>query len=58
MARRERQRRKKRQRWIWGSITTVVALSTVALAWSYLPTDIGSSSAERDLTPEHDDVAK
>jgi len=58
MARRERQRKNKRQRWIWGSITTVIALSTAALAWSYLPMEIGSSSAELDLIPEHDDAAK
>ncbi|KAG2376127.1 hypothetical protein LR48_Vigan06g048200 [Vigna angularis] len=58
MTRRERQRRNKRQRWIWGSITTVIVLSTAALAWSYLPMDIGSSSTERDLTPEYDDAVK
>ncbi|CAJ1930234.1 unnamed protein product [Sphenostylis stenocarpa] len=58
MARRERQRRSNRQRWIWGSITTVIALSTAAIAWSYLPTGIGSSSAEHDLVLDHEDVAK
>ncbi|ESW28973.1 hypothetical protein PHAVU_002G033400 [Phaseolus vulgaris] len=67
MARRERQRRRnKRQRWIWGSIKTVISLITVALVSSYLPVDTGSSSAEHDLTssteldltPEHDDVAE
>ncbi|TKY70418.1 hypothetical protein E2542_SST06708 [Spatholobus suberectus] len=58
MARRERQRRSRRQRWIWGSITTVIALSTAAIAWSYLPMGKGSSSADHDLVPEHDDAAK
>ncbi|KAG4386547.1 hypothetical protein GLYMA_11G071200v4 [Glycine max] len=58
MAPRERQRSSRRQRWIWGSITTVIALSTAALAWSYLPTGKGSSSADNDLVPEHDDPAK
>ncbi|KAK7367366.1 hypothetical protein VNO80_09378 [Phaseolus coccineus] len=75
MARRERQRRRNKwQRWIWGSITTVISLTTVALVRFYLPMGVGSSSAEhdltssaerdltssveRDLTPEHDDVAE
>ncbi|XP_020217800.1 uncharacterized protein LOC109801199 [Cajanus cajan] len=58
MARRERQRSSKRQRWIWGSITTVIALSTAAIAWSYLPTGKGSSFTDHDLVPEQDDAAK
>ncbi|TKY55839.1 hypothetical protein E2542_SST20262 [Spatholobus suberectus] len=58
MARRERQRRSRRQRWIWGSITTAIALSTAAIAWSYLPMGgRGSTSAVHDLVPEHDDAA-
>ncbi|KAK7406736.1 hypothetical protein VNO78_08366 [Psophocarpus tetragonolobus] len=57
MARRERQRRSRRQRWIWGSITTVIALSTAAIAWSYLPIEKESSSASQDLVP-HDDAVK
>lgn len=56
MARRERQRRSRRQRWIWGSITTVIALSTAAIAWSYLPVGRGSSSADHDLVPVHVDA--
>ncbi|KAL3038937.1 hypothetical protein AAZX31_01G159000 [Glycine max] len=58
MARCERQRSSRRQRWIWGCITTVIALSTAAIAWSYLPTSKGSSSADHDLVPEYDDTAK
>ncbi|KAJ1408857.1 hypothetical protein SESBI_23269 [Sesbania bispinosa] len=58
MARRERQRKSRRQRWIWGSITTVIALSTAAIAWSYLPMGKGSSSADDHHFPEHDDAAK
>ncbi|XP_061342360.1 uncharacterized protein LOC133288578 [Gastrolobium bilobum] len=57
-ARRERQRRTRRQRWIWGSVTTVIALSTAAIAWSYLPMGEGSSCADHDLVPDHDDAAK
>ncbi|KAE9606683.1 hypothetical protein Lalb_Chr09g0322191 [Lupinus albus] len=58
MARRERQRSSRRQRWIWGSITTAMALGTAAIAWSYLPMGKGSSCADHDLLPEHDDAAK
>jgi hypothetical protein len=37
VARRERQKRKKRQRWIWGSIAATITLGSAALAWSYIP---------------------
>ncbi|KAE8655986.1 GTPase Era [Hibiscus syriacus] len=43
MARRDRQRKKRRQRWVWGSVATAITLGTVVLAWSYLPTGKGSS---------------
>jgi hypothetical protein len=58
MARRERQRKCKKQKWIWGSLTTVIALGTAAVAWSYLPAGGESSSAEDHPVPEHDDAAK
>ncbi|EEF40820.1 uncharacterized protein LOC8273371 [Ricinus communis] len=58
MARRNRQVRKGRQRWVWGSIATVVTLGTAALAWSYLPATKGSSSSSDSLAPEHGDGAK
>ncbi|CAL0330741.1 unnamed protein product [Lupinus luteus] len=50
MARRERQRKSRSQKWIWGSITTAIALGSAAIAWSYLPAD------NHDLVPEHDDA--
>ncbi|RDX78222.1 hypothetical protein CR513_41527 [Mucuna pruriens] len=56
MARRERQKRSRRQRWIWGSITTAITLGTAAIAWSYLPMSRGSTSTAHDLVPEHDDA--
>ena len=37
VARRERQKRKKRQRWVWGSIAATITLGSAALAWSYIP---------------------
>lgn len=57
MARRERQKRIRRQRWIWGSITTAIAIGTAAIAWSYLPTGKESASADHDMVSEHDDGA-
>ncbi|GAU36015.1 hypothetical protein TSUD_211530 [Trifolium subterraneum] len=56
-ARRERQRRSRRQRWIWGSITTAIVLGTTAIAWSYLPSSKGSTSADHDDVSEHNDAA-
>ncbi|XP_008784926.1 uncharacterized protein LOC103703745 [Phoenix dactylifera] len=37
MARQQRHRRKKRQKWIWGSIGLAVSLGAAAIAWSYFP---------------------
>ncbi|XP_022751399.1 uncharacterized protein LOC111300058 [Durio zibethinus] len=58
MARRHRQRKKRRQRWVWGSIAAALTLGTAALAWSYLPTGKASSSASIPHTPDSDDAAK
>ncbi|KAK8717575.1 hypothetical protein V6N13_044836 [Hibiscus sabdariffa] len=59
MARRERQRKKRRQRWVWGSIATAITLGTAALAWSYLPTGKGSSSGDvPHASDPADDAAK
>ncbi|XP_050233984.1 uncharacterized protein LOC126682378 isoform X1 [Mercurialis annua] len=53
MGRRNRQVRKRRQGWVWGSIAAVLTFGTAALAWSYLPETKGSSSIS-----EHNDGAK
>nr|XP_010906332.1 uncharacterized protein LOC105033294 [Elaeis guineensis]XP_010906333.1 uncharacterized protein LOC105033294 [Elaeis guineensis] len=37
IARQQRNRRKKRQKWIWGSIGLAVTLGAAAIAWSYFP---------------------
>ncbi|KAK1587217.1 hypothetical protein Q3G72_010687 [Acer saccharum] len=58
MARRDRQIRKRRQKWVWGSIATAITLGTAALAWSYLPTGTGSSSSSAPRASEHNDAAK
>lgn len=46
-----RQKRKRRQRWIWGSIVAAVTVGSAALVWSYVPIEKGSSS-ELSRTPE------
>ncbi|XWS45452.1 hypothetical protein CRYUN_Cryun15aG0137700 [Craigia yunnanensis] len=58
MARRDRQRKKRRQRWVWGSIAAAITLGTAALAWSYLPTGKGSSSATIPQASDSDDATK
>ncbi|KAF2590844.1 hypothetical protein F2Q70_00040680 [Brassica cretica] len=49
VARRERQKRKMRQRWIWGSIAATITLGSAALAWSYIPASRPSSEASQTL---------
>ncbi|KAI9109710.1 hypothetical protein K1719_019340 [Acacia pycnantha] len=58
MARRERQRKSRRQRWIWGSITTAIVLGAATIACSYLPMEKSSSSTHHDQVSEHGDAAK
>ncbi|KAL5752628.1 hypothetical protein ACOSP7_022827 [Xanthoceras sorbifolium] len=58
MARRDRQKRKRRQKWVWGSIAAAITLGTAALAWSYLPTGKGSTSTGAPGASEHGDAAK
>ncbi|CAK9152364.1 unnamed protein product [Ilex paraguariensis] len=53
-----RQRRKRRQRWVWGSIATTITLGTAALAWSYLPSGKTSSFSNQSHTPEGDNASK
>ncbi|XP_074304287.1 uncharacterized protein LOC141639003 [Silene latifolia] len=45
-ARRDRQIKKRRQKWVWGSIVTAITLGSAALAWSSLPSEKGSSSTK------------
>lgn len=57
ISRRLRQRRKKRQRWIWGSVAAAITVGAAVFAWSYFPTGKGSStnllpSPEGDRTSE------
>ncbi|KAJ8455953.1 hypothetical protein OPV22_034869 [Ensete ventricosum] len=50
MARRQRNRRKRRQRWFWGSIGLAITLGGAAIAWSYHPTP----SVVDDTTSSHE----
>ncbi|XAR52916.1 hypothetical protein NMG60_11021249 [Bertholletia excelsa] len=52
MARRHRQGRKRRQRWIWGSVAAAVTLGTGVLAWSYFSNGRGSSSIDKAPNPD------
>ncbi|KAI3926984.1 hypothetical protein MKW98_027757 [Papaver atlanticum] len=55
-ARHDRQRRKRRQRWIWSSIGVTIALGSAALAWSYYQRTskgvLPSSSSQSSEIPE------
>ncbi|KAL6222383.1 hypothetical protein ACLB2K_005775 [Fragaria x ananassa] len=42
LARRDREKKAKRQRWVWGSIAAALTLGTAALAYSYNPSGRGS----------------
>ncbi|VAI48453.1 unnamed protein product [Triticum turgidum subsp. durum] len=37
MSRQQRNKRKMRQKWFWGSVGIAVTLGTAAIAWSYMP---------------------
>ncbi|XP_042497901.1 uncharacterized protein LOC122076582 [Macadamia integrifolia] len=58
VGRRQRQRRKRMQRWVWSSIGTAVALGAVAFAWSYLPTGTESSCSMPSQAFDGDDATK
>ncbi|CAI9110816.1 OLC1v1010905C1 [Oldenlandia corymbosa var. corymbosa] len=53
-SRRLRQMKKRRQRWIWGSVATAVTLGAAVLAWSYFPGGKGHSSASLAHASEGD----
>ncbi|KAL6518450.1 hypothetical protein OROGR_018952 [Orobanche gracilis] len=53
-ARRLRQRRKRRQRWVWGSIATAITLGSAILAYSYFHSGQTSSSHSPLLDPAID----
>ncbi|EXC35444.1 hypothetical protein L484_026751 [Morus notabilis] len=57
MARRERVRKERRQRWIWGSIAAALTLGAAGLAWSYLPSGTGSPKCDSEV-PQSNDGAK
>ncbi|KAL8123775.1 uncharacterized protein LOC141717813 [Apium graveolens] len=50
-ARSLRQRRKKKLRWVWGSVAAAITVGTAALAWSYAPSGKGISSSNQSDAP-------
>ncbi|KAK4490671.1 hypothetical protein RD792_001362 [Penstemon davidsonii] len=54
MARRLRQQKKRRQRWVMGSIATLSILGSAAVAYSYFKSGKGSSSMSRLHAPKVD----
>ncbi|KAJ7965690.1 hypothetical protein O6P43_015287 [Quillaja saponaria] len=57
IARNKRQRRERRQRWVWGCIASAITLGTTVLALSYISTGIGSTSAHHPVA-SHSDSSK
>ncbi|XP_064953437.1 uncharacterized protein LOC135606313 [Musa acuminata AAA Group] len=55
MARRQRNWRKRRQRWFWGSIGVAITLGGAAIAWSYLLVSVSKPTpSEVDTTSSHE----
>ncbi|KAF0934885.1 hypothetical protein E2562_028884 [Oryza meyeriana var. granulata] len=50
MSRQQRNIRKKRQKWFWGTVGLAVTLGTVAIAWSYLPAAQPQASPDSNST--------
>ncbi|XP_059643932.1 uncharacterized protein LOC132285752 [Cornus florida] len=48
MTRHLRQQRKKRQRWVWGSVSAAITLGTATLAWSSYQSTVNGSSSYHD----------
>lgn len=55
VARCQREKRRRRQKWVWGSIGAAITLGSVALAWSYMPNERGSSSSSTSLEASETD---
>ncbi|KAF3440996.1 hypothetical protein FNV43_RR19282 [Rhamnella rubrinervis] len=58
MSRRDRERRKRRQRWIWGSIVATLTVGTAALAWSFIPSSGAGSTTSDSQLPQSEDAGK
>uniref|UniRef100_A0A7N1A669 Uncharacterized protein n=1 Tax=Kalanchoe fedtschenkoi TaxID=63787 RepID=A0A7N1A669_KALFE len=52
LARRMRQKRKAKKRWVWASISAAVSIGTAALAWAYIPASRGLSSSTTSSLPQ------
>ncbi|GAB4848547.1 hypothetical protein Ancab_003253 [Ancistrocladus abbreviatus] len=58
MARRDRHKQRRRQRWVWGSVAAAIALGSAALAWSYIPGGNESSLNDHLQAPKPDGAAE
>ncbi|KAF9591420.1 hypothetical protein IFM89_004118 [Coptis chinensis] len=52
-----RQKRKRRQRWLWSSVGVSLVLGSMALAWSFIPTDGVSFPTDTSHAPEVEGAA-
>ncbi|KAL6633699.1 hypothetical protein ACP70R_026370 [Stipagrostis hirtigluma subsp. patula] len=50
MTRQQRNKRKKRQKWFWGSVGLAVTLGAAAIAWSYIPSSQPQASSDSNST--------
>lgn len=57
-ARQLRQRRKRRQNWVWGSIASAVTIGSAVILWSYFQTGKGSSSSSQSHDPAVEHCSK
>lgn len=59
IARHERQKRRTRQNWVWGTLLVpTITLGIGALAWSYYPSGKGSSSSQHPEASQADSNKK
>ncbi|KAG9139630.1 hypothetical protein Leryth_018261 [Lithospermum erythrorhizon] len=53
-----RQRRKRRQKWIWGSVAATITIGSAFLAWSHVPTGKGTLSSSHSHASEGDHASE
>ncbi|KAG9142634.1 hypothetical protein Leryth_020654 [Lithospermum erythrorhizon] len=57
-ARRLGQRRKRRQKWVWGSVAAAITVGSAVLAWSYTSTGKGNPSSSQSHASEGDHASR
>ena len=56
LARRDRQRKRKMQKWMWGSVATTITPGSATLVWSYLPGDKGSGPSPNHFSARDSEI--